>query len=242
METKQCQDDRPQAGYYLRINATAHSKDLPQRIGRPRRGGPPVTSDPTNDILAAAGRLFGELGMAGTTMARIAVEVGLQQSSIYYYFRNREEIAVALVEQANVVPLELIDRIIAEGGSPPQMLHAFVRGDVAALCRLPFDINDIHRIAARDRDRFAVYWQERALLERKLSSIVRNGIDSGLFVRVKPRLAALTIMANDEGLQNWFRLTSRANADESTRFLADVTVRGLLAPGFELVDLIDNKV
>jgi TetR/AcrR family transcriptional regulator len=180
--------------------------------------------------------------MAGTTMARIAVEVGLQQSSIYYYFRNRDEIAVALVAQANVVPLELVDRIIADGGSPPQMLHAFVRGDVAALCRLPFDINDIHRIAVRDRDRFAAYWQERALLERKLASIVRNGIDRGVFARVKPRLAALTIMANDEGLQNWFRLTSRGNVDESARFLADVTVRGLLASGFELADLLNTSV
>ena len=39
-------------------------------------------------------------------------------------------------------------------------LYRFVRGDVEALCALPFDINEIHRIAARERDRFAVYWRE----------------------------------------------------------------------------------
>ncbi|HKY13403.1 MAG TPA: helix-turn-helix domain-containing protein, partial [Microthrixaceae bacterium] len=61
--------------------------------------------DPTDEILATAGRLFAELGVAGTTMSRLASEVGLKQSSLYYYFRNRDEVVAALVSRANVVPL-----------------------------------------------------------------------------------------------------------------------------------------
>ena len=55
-------------------------------------------------------RLFGELGIGGTSMARIATEAGLRQSSLYYYFHSKEEMLAALVARANVVPLELIDQ------------------------------------------------------------------------------------------------------------------------------------
>jgi TetR/AcrR family transcriptional regulator len=198
-----------------------------------------MVSDPIEGILAAAGQLFGELGIAGATMAGIATRAGLRQSSIYYYFANRDAIVAMLVERANVIPLELVQRIEAAGGSSGAMLHAFIRGDVEALCRLPFDINDIHRIAARDRSRFASYWGERERLERRLAVIIRAGVDDGTLRPVKPRLAALTILANDEGTQNWYRLGTRKSAREIARFLADLTVQGLLSDAVELADSVE---
>jgi TetR/AcrR family transcriptional regulator len=218
--------------------AAAPAAPVPRRIGRPRRDGRRVVGDPTDEILAAAARLFGELGVGGTTMARIAGEVGLRQASVYYYFRGRDEVAAALVARANVVPLELVARIEADGGSSPAQLHRFVRGDVEALCALPFDINEIHRIAARDRDGFAGYWDERTRLEQHLARIVRRGVRAGDLRAVKPRLTALTVMANDEGVQNWYRLGTAARPADIGRALADLTVAGLLAPRTTLADVV----
>jgi len=185
-----------------------------------------VVGDPTEEILAAAGRLFGELGVEATTMSRLATEVGLGQSSLYYYFRSREEVVAALVAEANVVPLALIDRITAGEGTVAEKLHAFVVGDVEALCALPFDINEIHRIAGRERERFAGYWKERAQLERKLTALLKQGIEAGELRAVDPKLTTLTILANDEGTQNWYRLKPR-KARELAIALADLTVAGL---------------
>jgi TetR/AcrR family transcriptional regulator len=182
--------------------------------------------DPTDEILRAAAGLFGELGVGGTTMARIAAEVGLGQSSLYYYFRNKDEVLAALVARANVVPLDLVDRLSEGDGPAAEKLVAFIEGDVEALCALPFDINEVHRIAARDRDRFASYWSERARLERRLAAIIRQGIDAGEFRDSDARLAALTIMSNDEGVQNWYRLGTSRRPREIARTVADLTVRG----------------
>jgi TetR/AcrR family transcriptional regulator len=195
-----------------------------------------VVGDPTTEILVAAGRLFGELGVDATTMSRLAAEVGLGQSSLYYYFRSREEVVAALVAEANVVPLELVERIAAGPGSVGAKLHRFVVGDVEALCALPFDINEIHRIAGREQERFAGYWKERASLERRLSSLVRQGVAEGQLRSVDPRLTTLSILANDEGTQNWYRLKPR-RAREAALALADLTVGGLLAPGHSLADV-----
>src|SRR5215213_6257637 len=88
-----------------------------RRAGRPRADRRPVVGDPTEEILAAASRLFEWLGVESTTMSRLAAEVGLKQSSLYYYFPNRDAVVAALVAQANIVPLELVEGIIADGGS-----------------------------------------------------------------------------------------------------------------------------
>jgi TetR/AcrR family transcriptional regulator len=199
-----------------------------------------VVGDPTDEILAAAGRLFGELGVNGTTMSRLAAEVGLKQSSLYYYFRSRDEVVAALVAQANVVPLALVDAVIETGGSAGARIFGFVRGDVEALCALPFDICEIHRVAGRDRERFADYWTERARLQRRLASIVRQGVDDGDLRPVDPSRTALTIMSNDEGVQNWYRLGTKRRPSEISQSLAELTVAGLLGEGRRLEQVVDE--
>jgi hypothetical protein len=112
-----------------------------------------------------------------------------------------------------------------------------IRSDVAALCALPYDLNEIHRLAARDRGEFTRYWSERDHLVDELAAIVREGVDRGELRPVDPRLAALTIMSNDEGTQNWLRVAGRggdpvragvAEHHAVGSFLADLVVRGLL--------------
>jgi TetR/AcrR family transcriptional regulator len=181
-------------------------------------------------VLRAASALFGTHGVDRTSMAQIAAASGLGASSLYYYFRNRDEIVAALVARANVVPLGLVTRITSDDRSAAAKLYKFVVGDVVALCALPFDINEIHRIAARERERFAVYWAERSRLERRLAALVRQGMGAGDLRTVDPRLTALTIMANDEGVQNWYRLGTSRRVDAIAKSVADLTIGGLLAP------------
>ena len=231
-------DDRGRGPRYHRPMTSKAVEPPPRRTGRPRADARVVVGDPTDEILAATGRLIGELGIGGTAMSRIATEVGLKQSSLYYYFRRKEEIVAALVARANVVPLELIRTIVADGGSAPAQLYRFVRADVVALCALPFDINEVHRIAARDTDGFAAYWKERSVLERRLAGIIRAGIGAGTLRSVDPRLTALTILANDEGTQNWFRLGSRWSAKATGAQVADLVVTGLATDAGSLADVV----
>jgi hypothetical protein len=64
-------------------------------------------------------------------------------------------------------------------------------------------------------------------------------VASGVFRSVDPRLAALLVLSADEGVQNWYRpidgrrLQGRPDGDYSVdeigAYLADLTLRGLLA-------------
>ena len=216
-----------------------------RRTGRPRRSARPASAgDPRREIVAAATQLFTERGVAGTTMAEIARRCGLQQPSLYYYFRNKGELLDEIVGEANRAPLELVARVRAAGGSPAVQLYRVIRADVAALCALPYDLNEIHRLAARDRDAFARYWTEREQLVEELAGDRARRRRAGELRGVDPRLTALTVMSNDEGTQNWLRVAGpRRRAGRTHRsaehhavgaFLADLTVRGLLAAPREL--------
>ena len=106
-----------------------------------------------------------------------------------------------------------------------------MRFDVEALCRFPFDINEVHRLSRRAPDAFEVYWQERQALNDAVERLIARGRRGGAFRPVDARLAALVVLSDDEGVQNWYRpidgrrLAGRPDGDysvdEIAEFLAD---------------------
>ncbi|RAR51178.1 TetR family transcriptional regulator [Paraburkholderia unamae] len=50
-------------------------------------------------LLACATQLFGEQGIAATTMAQIAAAAGVTSAMVHYYFTNREKLLDAVVEE-----------------------------------------------------------------------------------------------------------------------------------------------
>ena len=209
--------------------------------GRPRRTRRQQDAgEPRDEILAVASRLFSERGVAGTTMAEIARRSGLQQSSVYYYFANKQQVLDAIVTEANRAPLALVEGVRADGGQAAVQLYRIIRADVAALSALPYDLNELHRLAARDPKGFSRYWRERERLIAAVAAVVADGVASNELREVDPELTSLTILSNDEATQNWLRAGTHAPsspidaAHAIGTFLADLTIRGLLVAPREL--------
>lgn len=210
--------------------------------GRPRKT--PRTSDRPvpEEILGEAARLFARQGVTATTMAEIADASGLQISSLYYYFGSKHEMLERMVADVNRVPLAALDRAVAAHDSAAGALHAFIRADASALCDFPFDINELHRLAGEESAIFGRYWDERQALNDRVEDLIATGIAAGELVDVDPHLTALTVLANDEAVQNWYRpvgsrrLAGRGGDDAGSYtpavigdYLADLALRSLLA-------------
>src|SRR5882762_1743072 len=153
-------------------------------VGRPRTRTGAGTSElgARAEIVAVASRLFAAQGVGDTTMAEIADGAGLQQSSLYYYFRSRDAILEEILGTVNCVPLEFVERLKLDGGPAAVRLYRLIRFDVMALSQFPFDINEVHRLAGRQPEGFAVYWEERQRLNDEVEAIVAEGVDAGEFV------------------------------------------------------------
>ena len=207
------------------------------RTGRPRAAGGQSDRPPREELVAVASRLFAEQGVGATTMSQIARGAGLRQSSVYYYFKDKEAILEQIASSANAVILSHLARVESDGGLAAVRLYRFIVLDVCQLCAFPFDINEIYRLSALQDQRFATFWAERDLIISGVERLIDEGVQSGEFAVADTRLAALVVTSTDEGTQNWYRPLAghhSASHDHFTSqqiatFVADLTLGWLLA-------------
>ncbi|MBV8260205.1 MAG: TetR/AcrR family transcriptional regulator [Paraburkholderia sp.] len=91
-------------------------------------------------LLASATQLFGEQGIAATTMAQIAEAAGVTSAMVHYYFTNREKLLDAVVEERLARSIAFVwESAERESAQDP---HALVEDLVARLfdvtSRLPW--------------------------------------------------------------------------------------------------------
>ena len=85
------------------------------------------------DVVAAAGRLFGERGYHGTSMRDLGRELGLFGSSLYSHVHSKQDLLVEVIEKGAALFQSSADRALETAGGVEQQLHAFVAGHVAVL-------------------------------------------------------------------------------------------------------------
>jgi AcrR family transcriptional regulator len=81
------------------------------------------------NLLEAALRLFVSQGYRHTSVEDIAEVAGLTKGAVYFYFRNKEALLVALLERADqAVAAPAVQRISSAGPTAADKLVAFMHG------------------------------------------------------------------------------------------------------------------
>jgi TetR/AcrR family transcriptional regulator len=148
----------------------------------------PRAPDTRAKILEVASREFACEGFAGAHLQKIAEQVGVRKTALYYYFESKGALYTAVLEAM----LEDFDRTVraaVEAPEPPE----------ARLARLVEDLNDLlaeHRDYARILirvfvDRPAVdAGRVLPIVERVVGRVFRfyrEGVDAGAFRRLSSR-------------------------------------------------------
>src|SRR5215204_7728533 len=153
-----------------------------QSIGRPRNNAAAApTTSPRADIVNAATKLFSEKGYAQTTMSDIARASGLQQSSLYYWFSNKEQLLQETL-LVNRAPLKFIAEVGAGSGSPAVKLYRLLRFDTMQLALSPIDFNEIQRIAHNQRTEFHQFWTDYERLKNWVVDLIGAAVSEGKFI------------------------------------------------------------
>lgn len=77
-------------------------------------------------IVGVARKIFTRYGFRKTTMEEIASASKMGKSSIYYYFRSKEQIFRAVVEFEARMLKDRLNRVIAKNETPPDRLRAYI--------------------------------------------------------------------------------------------------------------------
>ena len=150
-----------------------------------------------HQILEAAIAEFGEHGIGGARLERIASRAGVSKGTIYLYFASKEDLFREVVRQVVVPRMRETERKL-EGGTPREQLERYIRIQWAhfehpgagAWVRLV--LTELHRYP----DLAAFYHAEAISKSNEvLGAILRRGMASGDFRKMDPLAAVSMIKA-----------------------------------------------
>lgn len=205
------------------------AKSRPRRI-RPEKNGSKhrAKRDQILDIAVAA---FRRRGYAGTSIGDISRELQLTKGSLYHYFRDKEDILFSCHERSLdhlLSTTRAVRRAHPHAESALRELiheHAGImveefRGTALALEVGALTGLRLRRVVSR-RDEY----------EGTLRGLIEEGVRSGAFRPVEPKLAAFAILGAINWMARWYRDDGGASPDEIGRFFADLFLRALKRSG-----------
>jgi AcrR family transcriptional regulator len=180
-------------------------------------------------LIDTAAELFATRGYSRTTIHAIAEKLGLRRSSLYHYFRNKEEILDALIEQQTIPHAETLKTLLADSS-------------LAGLDKLhrAFTSSVLHKLTASARfrvlDQIEFEMPEQQAKEHKRrkreilklwSQLISEGIASGELRPVDSRMAAFALLGISNWTAWWYQTSGKLTAEEVATSLVEIGLFGL---------------
>lgn len=111
-------------------NYNMNPKNNPTKAKRVRR-------DRTGEILEVATKLLGEYGFQGTTLARVADQVGLTEPGVLHYFPSKVDLLQGVLEYHEQKDIEKYMEVIGDQKNNPEELFKLLEELVAENEKIP---------------------------------------------------------------------------------------------------------
>lgn len=179
-------------------------------------------------ILDAAARLFNRRGIRGTTLSDVAQSVGLVTNSVTYYFRKKDDLALACVLRS----VEVFDELLAnaeKAKTPERRITAFVTGffgllaDVESGARPQFiNFSEVNALSATHANVATVYAQ----MFRRVRGLI--GTDSRLGLSRPERNARANLLFTlTQWTRVWITRYEVSGYARAGRHASDIVLHGL---------------
>ncbi|MDR1072408.1 MAG: TetR/AcrR family transcriptional regulator [Treponema sp.] len=134
------------------------------------------------EIVGIALRLVAEKGFQKTSMREIAVLANMGKSSLYDFFKTKDEIVVYAVEKKVEETIQKVHRIIADESSPEQRLRKIMRNHLG----VPKQYRTVLMWLHTESDYLEEEYRKRLKAVRyayqdSIKSVIENGVAAGFF-------------------------------------------------------------
>lgn len=148
------------------------------------------------EILAAATGLFVVHGYHGLSMRQIAEAVGVTKAALYYHFKDKETLFLAILVTYLEKVEELIRQVQAEGNTCRECIRLLVQrmlrqpAEQRAVIRLASQ--EIVQVSAAARQAFRITYHKKFI--DIIQAMMEAGIASGELRPMDPHLATWTLL------------------------------------------------
>ena len=178
-------------------------------------------------ILKSAAAAFRRRGYYGASVEEIARDLEMTKGNLYYYFRDKEEILFACHLYALDILLKMLKRVEAGPRGPEERLRRIIITFIHTMIdelggtALTMDVQPLSparlKIIIAKRDRF----------DQGIRRIVAEGIKTGAFRAVDPKLITFAILGSMNWISSWFDPEGDASSVEIAEEFADYLLAGL---------------
>jgi len=178
----------------------------------------------------AAALIFQEKGYHAASMQDIAEAVALKKGSLYHHVNSKQEILLALLDEALVLILERLQTVFNQDLSPSEKLRQAMRTYLSFLTEnrslssvllleyrsLEPEFKDLH-IPRRDQ------------VEKILQEIIEEGVSQGDFQESLTGMTSKALLGVLNWTITWYREDGPLTAEQIADQFTDLFINGLLA-------------
>ena len=188
-----------------------------------------------DEVLRVAARVFRTKGYRAATLNDIADEFGFTRAALYYYFASKQEILIAIGENAAVEMVRELDKALA-GETPlreqiQRIFEGHARVVLGNMDTIAVSLAEKQALPRRIRDRLEA--GEQQWVDR-LAGLIQEGIDSGaISPNTPPKVTALSLLGMANWATRWYRRGIGVTPDEMAELIGRLAANGLGPPADE---------
>jgi|APSaa5957512622_1039677.scaffolds.fasta_scaffold97296_1 AcrR family transcriptional regulator len=167
-------------------------------------------------IVEEASKLFAKYGSKKTSLEDIAEATGLVKTSLYYYFKSKEELFQAVIKHEREILIDSLQKEIGNNSSPLKKLQVYVIKRINGIKEL---VNLYKLAMGSAKESMPLIEKERRQffrIEKELVlDILNEGIQQKTFHIGNPERVAIVIIATLRGLESTIRLYDARQFDSA---------------------------
>jgi AcrR family transcriptional regulator len=176
----------------------------------------------------AASALFRERGYAATSVRDIAQALNLQGGSLYAHVASKEDVLWSIVCRAADRFNVGVSVAAAGAASPSARLREMIRAHVAVVTGAQKDAAVFqHEWRFLSAERRAEISARRDAYEALFRRVISDGVATGDFRPVDPRVTAMAILTALNGIATWYAAGGPLTAEDIADHHADLFVHAL---------------
>lgn len=185
------------------------------------------------EIVTVAAHVFSDRGFEAATLRDVAVAMGTDRASLYYYFGSKEELLQEIVRQALGRDIEAAEAVKRSKASTKDKIAALIEAMVNSYAtnypHMSVYIEDLGRIARQDSEWSIDVIARTRAYESLVNSILAKGQRDGTLRKDLPvGLTALALFGMVNWMHRWYRPTIKWSPEEVAK-----TFTAIFLDGFE---------
>ena len=185
-----------------------------------------------DEILRVAARLFAQHGYRAVTIDMISEDMGYSKSSIYYYFKNKEEILWRVFDSIYATYLSAAQQVRAANQAPATAMHELIsRHIMTVIAHHDWTTIFFQNEGELSKERQRLIRSRKRAYNQILEDVYEQGVRTGAFRPIPPHIAVNGILGMCNSVFVWYDELRAINQEQVAAYFLSLLEHGYTLPG-----------